>query len=462
MDLLSFIQIDDPTKVHGSANACWSHANAEVRGGPISTLLFVTSPVSATPERENEGHTESVNGFNLRTISAPQRTDPAMGDFADLSGSDFLIGGIRTIISPDMDRQKVCVPQWSVTNGSRLEDGHVFREMVDEFAPPKFFAEKRILKSVVEEKNTLLKVRKKEIGDLRAQLLLKEAEAVKAICLRVKASQFEVVEKSLRDEVQALTDRNAILEKEKGELNVKAADLAASVKVMEQEVADLDDVVTSVKIQNDNLADQVHKLETSSAILQEKVKAYENYMTAIGKVVEKGMQDGLSTGITHGAEGRALTDVAAYNPSAEADYLSALQHLQSPHVDQLMVPIHHSLDQRAVGASALSLSLDVSSSRVRRIQENIVNHRSALHDVFVPLKDEPLFVTDLTGTKSTLNVIPATVDTTTAMSVASVSASLIPSISTDDYEIAHAEGGESASADVNPFPNVDDAELNTS
>ncbi|GKE46268.1 hypothetical protein Tco_1477526 [Tanacetum coccineum] len=50
---------------------------------------------------------------------------------------------------------------------------------------------------------------------------------------------------------------------------------------------------------------------------------------AIGKAVEKGMQDGLSAGITYGTEGRALTDVAAYNPFEEADYISALQRLQS-------------------------------------------------------------------------------------------------------------------------------------
>nr|GFD04171.1 hypothetical protein [Tanacetum cinerariifolium] len=41
------------------------------------------------------------------------------------------------------------------------------------------------------------------------------------------------------------------------------------------------------------------------------------------------MHEGLSAGITHGAGGRTLTDVAAYNPSAKADYLSALQRLQS-------------------------------------------------------------------------------------------------------------------------------------
>nr|GEY66806.1 hypothetical protein [Tanacetum cinerariifolium] len=51
--------------------------------------------------------------------------------------------------------------------------------------------------------------------------------------------------------------------------------------------------------------------------------------SAIGKAIEKGMQDGLSTRITHGAKGRVLTDVAAYNPSAKADYIFVLQHLQN-------------------------------------------------------------------------------------------------------------------------------------
>ncbi|GKB17799.1 hypothetical protein Tco_0851722, partial [Tanacetum coccineum] len=208
------------------------------------------------------------------------------------------------------------------------------------------------------------------------------------------------------------------------------------------------------------------------------------------------MQDGLSAGITHGTKGRALTDVAMYNPSAEADYMSALQRLQSvnfsliaelrsykdasiktimnllcledtlverlgltksqPLVDQLMVPIHHSPDQRVVGAFALSLLLDISSSRVRKIKENIANHRSALRDVFVPLS-EPLSITALTGTKGTSDVMPATADTTMALSVTFASASSIPPIFTDDYEVVHADGQEGASADVDPFPNVDDA-----
>ncbi|GJT84840.1 hypothetical protein Tco_1066557 [Tanacetum coccineum] len=488
--------------------------------------------------------------------------------------------------------------------------------MVDEFVPPKFFAfvrgmehdqlfsefnmgaaqqmtlgdkvrmraeynikEKRRLKSVVEGKDTLLKARDNEIENPRAQLLMKEAEAAEAIRLRAEVSKFEAAEKSLRDEMQVLKDRNTGLEKEKDKLDVKVANLAASVKVREQEAADLDAMVTSVRCQNDNLVDQVHRLETSSAGLQEKVAVYENSMSqlekfqdermavvhekfnkldadfietclhleekfyphllttitgrrwlltygmkldvfkclnspeylsalgaAISKAIEKGMQDELAAGITHGQEGRVLTDVAAFNPFAEADFASALQEVQNvnfsllaklksnkdasveaimdllrldealaeklglnesqPHVDQLMVHIHHSPDQTVIGYRALSLSLDVSHGRVQRIRENIVNNRPALHDVFVSFS-EPFSIVALGGTEGTSSVAP---ETTTALSTIYVSVSSIPPISTNNYVVVHADsqegtgaGGQTgAGVDVNPFPNFDGAELNIS
>ncbi|GJR53778.1 hypothetical protein Tco_1404299 [Tanacetum coccineum] len=60
-------------------------------------------------------------------------------------------------------------------------------------------------------------------------------------------------------------------------------------------------------------------------------------------------------------------------------------------------------------------------------------------------------------------------ETTTALSVTFASTSSIPPISTDDYDV-HADGQEGtgadgqtgAGADVNPFPNVEDAELDIS
>ncbi|GKC24840.1 hypothetical protein Tco_1026990, partial [Tanacetum coccineum] len=62
-------------------------------------------------------------------------TEPIPVGFSDLTGSDFLVGDILTVIDPDSDLQKVYVPRWNVTNGSRLEDNRDCREMVDEFAP---------------------------------------------------------------------------------------------------------------------------------------------------------------------------------------------------------------------------------------------------------------------------------------------------------------------------------------
>ncbi|GJX90910.1 hypothetical protein Tco_0344236 [Tanacetum coccineum] len=541
--------------------------NAEVRGEPIPTLPFVTSSVSATP-----GHSSHHSGTNIvkaevnslirssvpvmtivtiitSTVDTDATTkekpveaslfgaapssaggaDPTSGGFSDQTGSDFLVGGISTVIDPDTDLQKVYVPQWNVTNGSRLDDGRVFRKMVDEFAPPKFFASAE-----------LLKVREGEIESLKAQLLLKEAEAAEVIRLRAKASKFEAIEKSLQDEMKTLKERNTTLEKEKNDLDVKVTNLAASVAVREREVADLDTLV--------------HELEVSSFGLQEKVTVYENCMeqlekfqddrmkevndkfdklyvdfieivlhlnerfyphlltaisgrrwllthgmelaitkymhspeylsalgAAIGKAIEKGMQDGLSARITHGAKGRALIDIAAYNPFAEVDYISALQHLQNVNfslladlrsnkdasVDTLMnilrleetLAERLGLNQVVLGASALSLALDVSNSRVRKIKENIANHRSALRDVFVPLA-EPLSITALIGTKGTSNVIPATAETTTALSITFASASTIAPISVYDYEVVGTDNQADVDGNAEPFPNVDDAELN--
>ncbi|GJZ99867.1 hypothetical protein Tco_0672418 [Tanacetum coccineum] len=311
------------------------------------------------------------------------------------------------------------------------------------------------------------------------------------------------------------------MEKEKSELDVKVADLVASVKVREQEAADLDAMVTSVKSQNDNLVDQVHRLEASSAGLQEKVTVYENCMSqlekfqdermeivyekfnklnadfiemalpledkfyphllttiagrrwlltyvmklvvvkclnsleylsalgaAISKAIEKGMQDGLAAGITHELQSvnfSLLADLKS-NKDASLETLMVILRLDEtlveklgleasqPHVDQLMVPIHHSPDQTVVGARALSLSLD------------------------------PLSIVNLEGTKGTSGTAP---DTTTSLSTTYASASSIPPISTDDYVVVHADNQESTGADgqtcvgvvVNPFPNVDDAEL---
>ncbi|GKG09342.1 hypothetical protein Tco_0338088, partial [Tanacetum coccineum] len=91
---------------------------------------------------------------------------------------------------------------------------------------------------------------------------------------------------------------------------------------------------------------------------------------AIGRAIDKGMYVGLVSGIDHGKAGRDLTDVAAYDPSVEANYMSAMSALRpvaktpeaiqlQPSPEQLMLPIHRLKDQVVIGETSLFFSLDV-------------------------------------------------------------------------------------------------------
>nr|GEY00956.1 hypothetical protein [Tanacetum cinerariifolium] len=224
-----------------------------------------------------------------------------------------------------------------------------------------------------------------------------------------------------------------------------------------------------------------HGMELAIAKRLHSLKYLSALRTAISKAIEKGMQDGLAARITHGREGRALTDFPLLtelkvnrDASIEAvmnilrldEHLAArlgLNELQ-PHADQLMVSIHHSLDKTVVGASALSLSLDVSNARVWRVRENIISHRSLFQDVFVPFSD-PLSTAALIGMEGTSSAAPATADLTTTLFVTLASAGIVTPLFVDDYRVMGTNDqlavDESViDEDANPFLNVDDAELN--
>nr|GEW91874.1 RNA-directed DNA polymerase, eukaryota [Tanacetum cinerariifolium] len=167
-------------------------AKAEVDSVVRTSMLIITSATTTTPTADPAAIAkEKLVGSSVFGADSPfaGESHPISSGFSDCSGSDFLVGGIRT--------------------------------MVDEFSPPKIFAsirgmdhdqlftefnvgaarqisltaevrmraeyhvkEKRRLKAVVDEKNQVLKARDEEIENLTAQLLLKEAEAAKAIRLR--------------------------------------------------------------------------------------------------------------------------------------------------------------------------------------------------------------------------------------------------------------------------------------
>nr|GEW63027.1 hypothetical protein [Tanacetum cinerariifolium] len=208
---------------HSGANIAEAEVDSIVRSSApaIATVTTVTAVIDADATTTRAPVAPSLVGVGS---SSTGRTDSVPGGFFDVSGSDFFIGGIRTVVDLDSDLQKVYVSRWSATNGFGLDDSRICREMLDEFAPLKFFAsvrgmdhdqlftefnvgaarkislnaevrmraeynirEKRKLRVVVDEQAELLKVKDGEIESLKAQLLLKEAEAAKVIRLRAES-----------------------------------------------------------------------------------------------------------------------------------------------------------------------------------------------------------------------------------------------------------------------------------
>nr|GEX04523.1 hypothetical protein [Tanacetum cinerariifolium] len=385
--------------------------NAKVSVAAMPTLPFMTASISSTPEREGRDYTNSTTWPNLRVIGAPP----------------------------------------SMTNGSRLDDGRFCRKMVDKFAPPKFFtsvcgmehdqlfikfnvgAARQMSLSVevrmraeynVKEKKMLKSVAKRqdETDALKERnaILKKERNA-----LDVKVTELEA---SAVSKERELTDLNALVTYVKSqndilvdrvhEVEISSFGLQEKVKVYESCMDQLDKFQDDrMKVVNEKF-DKLY-IDFIEMALHLEEKFYPHLFTtvfgrrwllthdieltivkflnspkyifalgaAIGKAIEKGMRDGLSVGIVHGKEGRALTDVPAHNPSAKVDYTSALQQLQNVNFSLLMElksnkdasveAMMNILHKFVLGATSRSLALDVSSFWVQK--------RSALRDVFVPL-----------------------------------------------------------------------------
>ncbi|GKE15476.1 hypothetical protein Tco_1423053, partial [Tanacetum coccineum] len=127
---------------HSGANVAEAEVDSLVRS--FVPVMTVVTTVTSTVDPALVVKEKPVKPFLFSTDSSSAGgADPNTGFFLDLSASDFLVSGIRTVIDHDTNLQKTYVPQWSVTNGSRLDDDRVCCEMVDEFAPLKFFTSVR-------------------------------------------------------------------------------------------------------------------------------------------------------------------------------------------------------------------------------------------------------------------------------------------------------------------------------
>nr|GEU42871.1 transposase (putative), gypsy type [Tanacetum cinerariifolium] len=399
-------------------------------------LAYGTSLVSTTPEYESGVLANSITGLNIRTIGASERfvisldsshhfSTNASGAEGDSIISSAVVPPVMTEamvtfhavnIPPDlkMVKENTTGPSYFAIvqcgyHSSSLSKCEV--RMRTEYC----LSERRRLESECEKQAGLLKAKDDKVENLKAQLLLKEAEAI---------------EKIRAVEIDAMKQRNVALKNEKESLDGKVAELQSSIAAKDLEVEDLNIIVSSLRSQKDGLVDQVHALETTCFGLRNKISAkldtdllemalhleekfYPHLLTtisgrrwllthglkltvvkclnsqeclsalgaAISRAIEKGMQDGLSVDIDHGKASRSLADVVAYNPAVEADYNFSIQ----------------------------------------RLHEN-------------PLVD-PLSIENLIGEADTSNGMPTTTATTTALSTTFASANSVPPITIEDYEI---------------------------
>ncbi|GJV62789.1 hypothetical protein Tco_1473617, partial [Tanacetum coccineum] len=158
---------------------------------------------------------------------------------------------------------------------------------------------------------------------------------------------------------------------------------------------------------------------------------------ALGCAIDKGMQDGLKASVDHERAWRGLNVIAAYDPSAKANFFFAVDALRAvnfPLLAQLesqkdasMADIFDLLRSEGPAvetpeASQLQPSFEQLMVPIHRLKGDVAACRLSVTDAMVPLL-EPLSVRSLTGEAST-SMVPSTT-VTTALLTTFVQASTI-------------------------------------
>ncbi|GKD38957.1 hypothetical protein Tco_1259164 [Tanacetum coccineum] len=331
----------------------------------VATLSFITSYVSLTPEREGGGHIDSITGPNLRTQRA---TMLQMMKLLLFSVAWTMNNYLLNLMSERPIRHALALKLgcgWSMKLGeAEAEEAIRLRGQVAtvEAAEAARANELNVLKeqnsALEEEKCTLeIKVAALEFADATkvaelASLTAQVAKLTKALSemglscdeLSIKASFLEVEKDRLVGQVSSLEGICYGLHDEvmgyklfKEQIEVVQDE---QVKVLSDKVAGLEVDLIGMDLHLDEvfypryLTTIVGRRWILSRglrlVVMKCIQSPEYLVTlggAIGRVVDKGMYGGLAASINHGKAGRGLANVATYNPSAQADYISVVNAL---------------------------------------------------------------------------------------------------------------------------------------
>nr|GEX14672.1 hypothetical protein [Tanacetum cinerariifolium] len=356
---------------------------AEVEVKADATVPFVTSFVTPTPEREGGCARDSATGTMLRTQRASERF-VVLTDSSHHSGTNAADDEVTSIVRSSMPPPSMLIVAVTTTTivvgttsalvhdlGTDQVKPSIFRDSASpsmaeadvvgpshpvevehsglsnmgSFRQTCFNAEIRMrlehelrgrkkLEEIYVQQVNWLKEKDTKITSLKAQLSLKKAEAVEAICLRGQIATLKTAEAARINELNDLRERNVAL-------------------VEHLSCDDMSIKASFFKFEKDRLIDQVSALETTCSGLRDEVMGYKifkewveemqdelvimkclqsfEYLSAlgggIGRTINKGVQDGLAAGINHEKAGRGLADVAAFNPSVESNFVSAVNAL---------------------------------------------------------------------------------------------------------------------------------------
>ncbi|GJR71355.1 hypothetical protein Tco_0083720 [Tanacetum coccineum] len=340
----------------------------------------------------------------------PDIAGPSHPASTELSANSFFV-------SQELDLEtlhQTYVPKYNVTNDSALDEPDVCHRLIDHLAPLVLFSQLCSMDydqllvefNVGAARQTCLssKVRLLLEHDLRDKKKLEGKCNWQAVAelngLKEQNSALDEEKNVLVGKVTALESVNATKMTELASLTAQTTKLTQDLSELDLSCDELSVKASSPEAERDKLIGQVSLLEGTCSKLRDEVSGYLVALRgAIGRVIDKGMQDRLVAGIDHGKAGRGLADVAAYDPFVEANYVSAvnalramdflllaqlesqkdasiadimgLLHLEGPTAEapeashlkpspeQLMLPIHRPEDQVVIGETSLSFSLDV-------------------------------------------------------------------------------------------------------
>ncbi|GKC88402.1 hypothetical protein Tco_1149051 [Tanacetum coccineum] len=379
-----------PKRLRADYGTTGGSATGEQGVPALPTLPFITSSVTASPLEEGGDHTDSVTGPSLRTVGPSARlavlsdsyhhsgtksadpevdslvrsTVPVMTEATTVTtiattvailtnvgkekivshpsifGSGFAARSIRA-------EEVIYVPEWTVTKGFELNDGHSCANMIDHFTYPAFFKTVRGMEheqlfaefNVSAARNLSLssKVRMRAKYNILEKRKWRSLAEEKDSQLRARVSGLEATEGLLRGEVASAKEHNGLLKQECGSLKLKVHGLETSSADLREKLEMYEESLKRLEEFQDNL---MRHLETRLAeidadftrccmrfqesfhphllnvvagrrwllthgmkLLMAKCLNSTEYIEALGhafsRAIEKGMQEGLAAGIEH-------------------------------------------------------------------------------------------------------------------------------------------------------------------